>query len=168
MTIPSIPAQEPIAYLYHDAASAAQADPLLHSTLLVMARDRRPNCRNEMPLYAATTQAAPAEPTVAEAVAAERERCARLCEPTGPRPCDCERCDCGNATDARMVAEWDEATSIARRIRGGEQAAPVAKLVEALRRILEVPGNTMSDGKALKEIVRIARAAIACHQEIKS
>jgi hypothetical protein len=50
--------------------------------------------------------------------AAERERCARLCEPTAPRPCDCERCDCGNATDARMVAEWDEAAAMAKRIRG--------------------------------------------------
>jgi len=53
-----------------------------------------------------------------DAVAAERERCAKLCEPTKPRPCDCERCDCGNATDARMVAEWDEAAALTRRIRG--------------------------------------------------
>ena len=52
------------------------------------------------------------------AVAAERERCAKLCEPKNPRPCDCDRCDCGNATDARMVAEWDEAAAMARRIRG--------------------------------------------------
>ncbi len=50
--------------------------------------------------------------------AAERERCAKLCEPTNPRQCDCERCDCGNATDARMVAEWDEAAALAKRIRG--------------------------------------------------
>lgn len=52
------------------------------------------------------------------AVAAERERYAKLCEPTTPRPCDCERCDCGNSTDARMVAEWDEAAALAKRIRG--------------------------------------------------
>lgn len=51
-------------------------------------------------------------------MAAERERCARLCEPTTPRPCDCERCDCGSSTDARMVAEWDEAVALAKRIRG--------------------------------------------------
>ena len=51
------------------------------------------------------------------AVAAKRERCAKACEPTWPRPCDCERCDCGNATDARMVAEWDAWTALARRIR---------------------------------------------------
>jgi hypothetical protein len=55
---------------------------------------------------------------VRKAVDAERERCAKLCEPTRPRPCNCERCDCGNATDARMVAEWDEAAAMARRIRG--------------------------------------------------
>lgn len=26
----------------------------------------------------------------------------------GPRPCDCERCDCGNVGDAQAVAAWDE------------------------------------------------------------
>jgi hypothetical protein len=36
-----------------------------------------------------------------------------------------------------------------------------AELLEALEKILEEPNNTMSDGKALKEIVRVARAAIA-------
>lgn len=54
----------------------------------------------------------------AQEVAKERERCAKICEPKNPRPCDCERCDCGNATDARMVAEWDEAAALVRRIRG--------------------------------------------------
>ncbi|ACL58511.1 hypothetical protein [Methylobacterium nodulans] len=28
-------------------------------------------------------------------------------KPTGERPCDCERCDCGNVGDAAEVAEWD-------------------------------------------------------------
>jgi hypothetical protein len=42
----------PIAYLYHDAPSAEAADPMLHSTLVVLAADRRPNCRNETALYA--------------------------------------------------------------------------------------------------------------------
>lgn len=45
------------------------------------------------------------------------EECAKLCEPKSPRPCDCERCDCGNSTDARMVAEWDEAAARAAAIR---------------------------------------------------
>jgi hypothetical protein len=36
-----------------------------------------------------------------------------------------------------------------------------AELVAALEQILEEPKNTMSDGKALKEIVRVARAALA-------
>jgi hypothetical protein len=35
------------------------------------------------------------------------------------------------------------------------------ELREALEKILKEPNNTMSDGKALEEIVRIARAAIA-------
>lgn len=45
------PEQEPVAYLYHDAQSAHDANPMLHSTLLVMATERRPEYRNETPLY---------------------------------------------------------------------------------------------------------------------
>ncbi len=51
----------------------------------------------------------------------EREECAKVCEPKTSRPCDCERCECGNATDARMVAEWDEAARIATAIRARGQ-----------------------------------------------
>lgn len=36
----------------------------------------------------------------------------------------------------------------------------VVLLESALKRILDEPNNTMSDGKALKEIIRIARAAL--------
>jgi uncharacterized protein (UPF0335 family) len=36
-----------------------------------------------------------------------------------------------------------------------------AELVEALNNIIEEPKNTMSDNKALREIVRIAKAALA-------
>lgn len=43
---------EPVAYLYHDANTPADAHPWLHSTMLVMAADRRPGLRNETPLYA--------------------------------------------------------------------------------------------------------------------
>ena len=42
---------EPVGYLYHDAESAEKANPLLHSTLIVFASDRKPTCRNETPLY---------------------------------------------------------------------------------------------------------------------
>lgn len=42
---------EPVAYLYHDAGSAETANPLLHSTLIVFASERKPTCRNETPLY---------------------------------------------------------------------------------------------------------------------
>jgi hypothetical protein len=45
------PEQEPVAYLYHDAQSAHDANPLVHSTLLVMATERRPEFRNETPLF---------------------------------------------------------------------------------------------------------------------
>jgi len=53
-------AQAPIAYLYHDAAAPKDAHPWLHSTMLVLATDRRPGLRGETPLYAApVTQAKP-------------------------------------------------------------------------------------------------------------
>jgi hypothetical protein len=60
------PERAVVAYLYHDAPSAEQADPLWHSTFVVMARDRQNALRNETPLV-----------TLAHAnamVAAERER----------------------------------------------------------------------------------------------
>ncbi len=47
------PEQEPVAYLYHDTACAELANPLADSTLLVLACDRKPNGRNEIPLYTA-------------------------------------------------------------------------------------------------------------------
>ena len=40
-------------------------------------------------------------------------------------------------------------------------AQPAPDLLNALKRIVDEPNNTMSDGKALKEIIRIARAAIS-------
>jgi hypothetical protein len=40
-------------------------------------------------------------------------------------------------------------------------AQPSPDFLNALKRIVDEPNNTMSDGKALKEIIRIARAAIA-------
>lgn len=44
---------KPVAYLYHDTACAELANPLADSTLLVLAYDRKPNGRNETPLYTA-------------------------------------------------------------------------------------------------------------------
>ena len=43
----------------------------------------------------------------------------------------------------------------------GELRARHDQMLEALQKIVEEPNNTMSDSKALKEIIRIARAAIA-------
>jgi hypothetical protein len=45
------PEQEPVAYLYHDASTTQDAHPWLHSTMLVLAADRRPGLRGETPLY---------------------------------------------------------------------------------------------------------------------
>ncbi|MEY9806931.1 hypothetical protein [Bradyrhizobium elkanii] len=60
------------------------------------------------------------------AVKAERERCAKIAEPKGPRPCDCEygACYCRNAGDAAAVASWDADMAVARAIR-----APVSSPV---------------------------------------
>jgi len=41
----------PVAYMYHDAEDAHSANPMLHSTMLVFACDRRPGYANETPLY---------------------------------------------------------------------------------------------------------------------
>ena len=71
--------------------------------------------------YTAEQLSAHTAAEVARAVAAERERCAKVCEPKGKRPCDCTACDCGNSTDERMVAEWDEAMSLAAAIRADPQ-----------------------------------------------
>ncbi|WLB14767.1 hypothetical protein QIH87_50010 (plasmid) [Bradyrhizobium elkanii] len=62
-----------------------------------------------------------------EAVKAERERCAKIAEPKGPRPCDCEygACYCRNAGDAAAVASWDADMAVARAIR-----APVSGSTE--------------------------------------
>lgn len=57
----------PVAYLYQDASVPEDAHPWLHSTLLVLAADRRPGLRGETALV-----------TMAQAeamVAAELERC---------------------------------------------------------------------------------------------
>jgi hypothetical protein len=57
---------EPIAYLYHDANTPKDAHPWLHSTMLVLAADRRPGLRGETELFTRVQLNA--------AVAAERER----------------------------------------------------------------------------------------------
>ena len=48
-----------------------------------------------------------------------RDKCAKIIEPSFPRPCDCETCYCGNRDDAERVAAWDEATANAKAIREG-------------------------------------------------
>ena len=58
---------------------------------------------------------------------------------------------------ARMA---DERTMLACVVAQAVSQPPEPDLLNALKRILDEPNNTMSDGKALKEIIRIARAAI--------
>lgn len=61
---------QPIAYLYHDTSTPKDAHPWLHSTMLVLAADRREGLRGETPLV--TLEQARAM------VAAERERCTKF------------------------------------------------------------------------------------------
>ena len=63
---------EPVAYLYHDASVPEDAHPWLHSTMLVMAADRRPGLRGETPLHTAAQLAEEVERARAE----ERRRAA--------------------------------------------------------------------------------------------
>lgn len=48
----------PVAYMYHDAEDAHSANPMLHSTMLVFACDRRTGYANETPLYTVSNSAA--------------------------------------------------------------------------------------------------------------
>ena len=45
------------------------------------------------------------------------ELAAKAIEPKRPRPCDCERCNCGNPGDTAAVSAWDDATKSAELIR---------------------------------------------------
>ena len=58
-----------------------------------------------------------AELIAEDAVAKEREACAKLAAPTPLRPCDCYSCDCGDKDAAVRVAEWDAQWSMAKAIR---------------------------------------------------
>ena len=50
-----------------------------------------------------------------------REECAKIIEPSFPRPCDCEGCYCGIRDDAERVSAWDEAAANAKAIREGDK-----------------------------------------------
>ena len=82
---PGAEALQPIAYLYHDAATAEvlNANPMFHSTLLVLASDRRPWARNETEMYALT----PEEVVAVNKLRARKEWMAR----------DTTRCKCDHS-----------------------------------------------------------------------
>lgn len=67
---------------------------------------------------------------------------------------DLDQCHVGHIYEGPTI--FSEAAAELRRLHEVNQ-----KLLEALNRVLDEPNNTMSDGKALKEIIRIARATIA-------
>jgi hypothetical protein len=57
------------------------------------------------------------EDTYRAGIAAGLERAAQVAGPLGKRPCDCERCDCGNVGNAQDVAAWDAELACAAAIR---------------------------------------------------
>lgn len=84
-------------------------------------------------LWTAMVAAAPTPPTIlTEAVAAARaegvreglERAADWLAPNGPRPCDCERCDCGNVGDLAEAAAWDADNAASQHVRALIPAPP--------------------------------------------
>lgn len=44
---------------------------------------------------------------------AMRRQAMNIARPATARPCDCDRCYCGNVGDAEMVSQWDEASALA-------------------------------------------------------
>lgn len=44
------------------------------------------------------------------------ERAANMFRPSEPRPCDCERCDCGNMGDHAAVVAWDTQAGVYQRL----------------------------------------------------
>jgi len=64
------------------------------------------------------------------------------------------------AQDPSKVARMADERTILACVVAQAFPPPEPDLLNALKRIVDEPNNTMSDGKALKEIIRIARAAI--------
>jgi hypothetical protein len=68
---------------------------------------------------------------------AVRERAARIVQPAGKRPCDCDRCYCQNVGDAEAVAAWDAQNAAAEAIRALplNAPAPVDPVAEAASQV---------------------------------
>lgn len=77
------------------------------------------------------------------------EECAKLVEPKQPRPCDCERCDCGNRGDMEAVASWDTDAYNAKAIRA--LAEPVDRYDEAMAAIDACIGPAHNGSSAATE-----------------
>lgn len=52
------------------------------------------------------------------------ESAAKLSEPEGKRPCDCDRCDCGNSGNLEAVSYWDTSAFTAKGIRSLKSTTP--------------------------------------------
>jgi hypothetical protein len=69
-------------------------------------------------------QLASAVAALRAAPVAMREGAARIVQPAGKRPCDCDRCYCQNVGDAEAVAAWDAQNAAAEAIRALPLDAP--------------------------------------------
>jgi hypothetical protein len=105
-----------VAYLYHDAATPEDAHPWLHSTMLVLAADRRPGLRGETGLVT--------EAQLLAAVAAEREHMAEL-EALAKHETDCAeayRAE-ADALKCELAAEREARREAQRRLEAAQEAA---------------------------------------------
>lgn len=74
---------------------------------------------------------------------------AALLEPKGPRPCDCDTCDCGNTGDLREVEAWDTQKALYDQLVNLAEAEPTVKVSFDLWRNGNWVG--MTEGKTVQE-----------------
>jgi hypothetical protein len=88
---------------------------------------------------------------------AMREGAARIVQPAGKRPCDCDRCYCQNVGDAEAVAAWDAQNAAAEAIRALplDAPAPVDPVAEAARQ--EKDGLSETERQLRRALAQEAR-----------
>lgn len=105
-----------------DETEALRLPPLPETgyTLAAPAAPYKPAWISSMEAWDESAMETYARLAVKQAVAAEREACAKQVEPKGPRPCECVSCDglefCGSIK-VSAVEEWDSKTECAAAIR---------------------------------------------------
>ncbi|MDI3563521.1 hypothetical protein [Bradyrhizobium sp. Arg816] len=126
------------------------------------------------------SEAVDMQPQLEQARAQAFEEAAKVVEPKGSRPCDCERCYCHNQGDAEAVASWDAGMATAKAIRliagpsaltpercgddRAQQSTPNDELWhQAISRLEEI-----ADDDAQGRYGRLAKEAIAALTPLRS